>query len=334
MYFLHLKHSYTPQLMHNVSGMCHTALSLQYHFVKNTALRECNSSTKEWELRKQFFMNSFSWQTEVSDNEYLQSALRCISASGSSSVSGAGPCTELLKRLPVFRFTKAKMKKCIKKRPSVSRCTQPVSAMKMDERQKGDSLYCCGGPLMGGSTSRVSHTWGREVHLAGFFMHSCVAQGLCLWVHHCTAVQLMVKGRRRRSERRKERRWRSSRASPASLGTCPGRQLQLLLWGKVSSAWLPLASPERLPLCPRLYPQTFCFSVFFCFDSLPLLICTIFLFVKAASYLVMKSLLKSSSLLSSMSGLQCLHPTKWQVRQAEWDKYVSSPRFKISPPPW
>lgn len=78
-------------------------------------------------------------------------------------------------------------------------------------------------------------------------MHSCVAQGLCLWVHHCTAVQLMVKGRRRRSERRKERRWRSSRASPASLGTCPGRQLQLLLWGKVSSAWLPLASPECLP---------------------------------------------------------------------------------------
>lgn len=33
-----------------------------------------------------------------------------------------------------------------------------------------------------------------------------------------------------------------------------------------------------------------------------------------------------------MSGLQCLHPTKWQVRQAEWGKYVSSPRFKISPP--
>lgn len=46
-YFLHLKHSYTPQLMHNVSGMCHTALSLRYNFVKNTALRECNSSIKE-----------------------------------------------------------------------------------------------------------------------------------------------------------------------------------------------------------------------------------------------------------------------------------------------
>jgi len=69
---------------------------------------------------------------------------------------------------------------------------------------------------------------------------------------------LLLKGRRRRSRRRKEWRWRSSRASPASPGTCPGRQLQLLLGGgKVSSAWLPLASPKCLPLS-GLDPPTFC----------------------------------------------------------------------------
>lgn len=46
-FLLHLKHSNTLQLMRNVPGMCHTALSLQYDFVKNTALRESNSSIKD-----------------------------------------------------------------------------------------------------------------------------------------------------------------------------------------------------------------------------------------------------------------------------------------------
>ena len=194
--------------------------------------------------------------------------------------------TEKVASVPVYKSRNEEQYK--KKTPLSLPMHSTSECNKMDERQKGDSLYCCEGPLMEGSTSRVSHTWSREVHLAGFSLHSCVAQGLCLWVHHCTAVQLMVKGRRRRSERRKERRWRSSRASPAGPGTCPGQQLQLLLWGKVSSAWLPLASPECLPFCPRLYPQTFCLTQSQTrFSSSSYLHC-FFLFVKAAGYLVIK----------------------------------------------
>lgn len=72
---------------------------------------------------------------KFSCHEYLQSALRCISTSGSSWVSGAGPCTVLLKRSPLFRFRKAKKlrkEKCI----NSPLCTQPVSATKMDEKTK------------------------------------------------------------------------------------------------------------------------------------------------------------------------------------------------------
>lgn len=91
-------------------------------------------------------------------HEYLQSAWRCILASGSSWVSGAGPCTVLLKRLPLFRFTKAKIKeknKVYKNPLSHSvHSTSEHNKKKMDEKiKREDSLYCCGGPLMEGSTS-------------------------------------------------------------------------------------------------------------------------------------------------------------------------------------
>lgn len=94
--------------------------SLYYHFVKTqpsgNSICRCKHNN-----------HSFWWQTEITDNEYLQSAWRCISASGSSWVSGAGPCTVLLKRLPLFRFTKAKMeKKCIKSLQSLRALNQWV----------------------------------------------------------------------------------------------------------------------------------------------------------------------------------------------------------------
>lgn len=66
------------------------------------------------------------------------------------------------------------------------------------------------------------------------------------------------KGRKRKIERRKERRWRSSRASPASPGTCPGQQLQLLLWRKsqlsLAASHLPRGSLPPTPLPSPLPP--------------------------------------------------------------------------------
>lgn len=118
---------------------------------------------------------------------------------------------------------------------------------------------------------------------------------------------------------------------PALAGNCNSSS-----GGKVSSAWLPLTSPKCLPLCSCLYPQTFCLTssfvlVVFLFFSGLFSVCES---CKLLAYQVVSKELLSLPLLSSISGLQCLHPTKWQVSQAQWGKYVSSPRFKISPPPW
>lgn len=66
----------------------------------------------------------------------------------------------------------------------------------------------------------------------------------------------------------KGKRWRSSRTSPAGPGTCPGQQLQLLLWTKsqlsLATSELP---PGSSPVAPCLYPQTF-FQLSLLFDSL------------------------------------------------------------------
>lgn len=82
----------------------------------------------------------------MTENEYPQSAWRCILASGSSWVSGAGPCTALLKRWPLFRFTKAQIEKKKKhtKILSAFQSTQPVSATK--KQTKVDGLFGSGGP--------------------------------------------------------------------------------------------------------------------------------------------------------------------------------------------
>lgn len=72
-----------------------------------------------------------------------------------------------------------------RKRKRIKKFPQSLSALNQWVQQKptrwqqSDSLYCSGGPLMEGSTSGVSLTWGREVHLAGFSKHSSVAHGLC-----------------------------------------------------------------------------------------------------------------------------------------------------------
>lgn len=49
---------------------------------------------------------------------------------------------------------------------------------------------------------------------------------------------------------------------PALAGNCNSSS-----GGKVSSAWLPLASHKCIPLYSRLYPQI-CLTVFFCSDTL------------------------------------------------------------------
>lgn len=87
------------------------------------------------------------------------------------------------------------------------------------------------------------------VRLAGFSAHSCVALELWLEVHHCTAVWLMKGGEGKL--RIKGKRWRSSRTSPAGPGTCPGQQLQLLLWRK---SQLSLATSDNPPVSSPLAP--------------------------------------------------------------------------------
>lgn len=158
--------------------------------------------------------------------------------------------------LPLFRFTKAKMEKkklCIKI-PSVPPCTQPVSVTKWMSRQKLIVYTEVQVLPLKGSTSGVSLTWGR-VQLAGFSMHSCVARGLCLRVHHCTAVRLMVKGRRRRSKRG-GRNGGGEAEGPAlpALGPAQAGNCNSSSGVRVSSAWLSLASPKWLPFLPCLYP--------------------------------------------------------------------------------
>lgn len=95
--------------------------------------------------------------------------------------------------------------------------------------------------------------------MAGFSEHSCVAHRAGLEVHHCTAVQLIVKkkgggeGGERERERKEGRNGGGEAVGPAlpALGPALAGKLQLLLAeeeeeggeGGVSSARLPLASP-------------------------------------------------------------------------------------------
>lgn len=62
--------------------------------------------------------------------------------------------TENVATVPVKKCKNGGKKKCIKI-PSVSQCTQPVSATSQN-RQRGDSIFCSDGPLMEGSTCGVS----------------------------------------------------------------------------------------------------------------------------------------------------------------------------------
>lgn len=124
----------------------------------------------------------------------------------------------------------------------------------------------------------------------------------------------------------KGKRWRSSRTSPAGPGTCPGQQLQLLLWKKSQLSLATSDLPPSFFTCgPCLYPETF-FEPSLLFDSL------------SYSWSGLKTTRRNKELMAlllcSPSRLQLLHPTKWPVAQAARGKYVSSPSFKISPPPW
>lgn len=141
--------------------------------------------------------------------------------------------------------------------------TQPVSATKTERMAKRrESLFCSGCfPSLKTET----------VRLAGLSAHSCLALELRLEVHRCTAAWLMGEGRRRKAEGKKGKRWRSSRTSPAGPGTCPGQQLQLLLWRNsqlsLATSDLPPRPPSFLTGGPCLDPET-SFQLSLLFDSL------------------------------------------------------------------
>lgn len=117
---------------------------------------------------------------------------------------------------------------------------------------------------------------------------------------------------------------------PALAGNCNSSS-----GGKVSSAWLTLTSTK----CCSLYSclaVPLLNSVSFCLKMLPLVSSTIYS-TRPPSYLLLKWWLKGSSLclflpISVVSSF--FTPTNDKVSQTQWGKYVSSPRFKISPPPW
>lgn len=158
--------------------------------------------------------------------------------------------------------------------------------------------------------------------LMGSAFRFIAAQQLCWW----------LKGGK--GKLRGGRRWRSSWASPASPGTCPGQQLQLLLWGKsqlrLATAHLPrVSSPLPFSLTRRLSVNPLFFSVIL---FLVLQNCSP---QKAISHFLNNLQLGGSSVCFCPLWVvfRVFIPTKWQVSEAEWGKYVSSPGFKISPPP-
>lgn len=202
----------------------------------------------------------------------------------------------------------------------IGKSTQPVSAPKMERTAKRrESLFCSGCfPSLKTET----------VRLAGLSAHSCLALELGLEVHRCTAAWFDGWREEKESWGKKGKRWRSSRTSPAGPGTCPGQQLQLLLWrnSQLSLATSDLPPPPGfLTGGPCLDPETSS-QLSLLFDSLS---CS-----WSENYQVFLSEEPVPLLLRSPSALRRLPPTKWRVAQAARGKYVSSPSFKISPPPW
>lgn len=164
--------------------------------------------------------------------------------------------------------------------------------------------------------------WQRFLHIPVLLLYSgwrfITAQQFGWWMTGGEG-KLRIKGKR----------WRSSRTSPASPGTCPGQQLQLLLWRKsqLSLASSDLPPPHSFSAC-GLYPETF-------FELSLLFLCLSYSWseLETIRYLSRRNKELMSLLPRSPTGLQRLHPTKWRVDQAAGGKYGSSPSFKISPPP-
>lgn len=215
--------------------------------------------------------------------------------------------------MPRWRFTKAKIWRKQLKHSTGERDKNWTGW------QNGGSLFC----------SRCFSSLKTErVRLAGFSAHSCVALELWLEVHHCTAVWLMAEGRRRKTKD-KGKRWRSSRTSPAGPGTCPGQQLQLLLWRKVSSAWLPPTSPQFLHLWPLPLSRNLLWA-----QSSPILPLIPDLNWKTKKGIYQGAIRSLCLCFCALSVVFSAFTPPMTVRQAARGKYVSSPSFKISPPPW
>lgn len=183
----------------------------------------------------------------MTNEEYLQSAWRCISASGSSWASGAGPCTALLKRMPLWRLTKQKS-------GENKQSTQPVSATKTGQDDKTEAASSAADVFP--HLRQKWFVWQGFLHIPVWLLNSgwmlITAQQFGWWLKGGEG-KLRIKGKR----------WRSSRTSPAGPGTCPGQQLQLLLWREsqlsLAASNLP---PVASPLAPAFIQKPSLSSVF------------------------------------------------------------------------
>lgn len=222
------------------------------------------NSTCRWKhknRRNSNHKNSFGWRAEIIPTKCMEVhfSQRLILGEWSWSLHRA---TEKVATVPVYKSKNGGKTKCIKKIPSVSWCTQPVSATKMDEKTKEWQSI-----LQWRSSYGRLNLWSFP-HLRQRSACRVITAQQCAW---------WLKGGE--GGVRKGRNGGGEAVGPAlpALGPALAGNCNSSSGGKVSSAWLPLASPKCLPLCSRLYPQTFRLTqVFFCFEALPLLLCTIF----------------------------------------------------------
>lgn len=132
--------------------------------------------------------------------------------------------------------------------------TPPVSATKMGQDDKTEAASSAADVFP--HLRQKWFVWQGFLHIPVLLLNSgwtfITAQQFGWWLKGGEG-KLRIKGKR----------WRSSRTSPAGPGTCPGQQLQLLLWRKsqlsLATSNLP---PVPSPLAPAFIQKPSLSSVF------------------------------------------------------------------------